>query len=402
MKKQILGFLLLVVIACFIIACSASLEGDSQSTELAESPTATEESILTQDASDTNQPDESDDSGNDQTDVKATDEEDNGCNIDFATLGSDSTLLFECALVANFSGEVKFTPDRDRSVEPKDIRELSESNFLLTADYYRLLTGDSGKSDLLFNTLDLIKIDGKADLTLEQGSSPGGEGIVNEVQVEGLDDLAVIINPVMQSNSLANSENAYQPVQEVVSQASEFEVLRRRSFLQRLWHGAKGHLNRLRTAFLPKDLLTQPAFANDFASTLLASPSLTIVTPEADIDSKGAVYAVERDQSRERTQVFSLTEQPIKVTDRAGKVAFLVRNQTAVIDKTGLVGEPYEFRLCSFYRSNKNLLEGLAPGEVDFVRQQQRPLQFSYHAARSLTVPMYDRNCQRRCPPTGS
>ena len=412
MRKQVLGLLLLVMMTCSIVIYSTNSVSGSQITISSIDAQHTDSSLLTQNSAETDQKEDSEE--NSQTDKQekiATSGEEDSCAI---KLVSDLNPQVECAKVYDIEGTVKASLSGD----PEDISTLNGFNpfgwgrkpeALLNGIDNIIETGDDGKSKLLFNTLDFFIMGNDASLAFRKNTSIEEENLVNvgqEGQITLNLNKIIVSNAAIYSDASTDTARTQESPQQTISNLSDKENEKPwKSFLTSLWHGSRKRIGRLRTALLPTNLLVKPASAADFsADAILGSPTLHIRTPEAKIDSNGAVYAIQREISRGkgRTRVFSLTEQPIKVIDNSGKTAILSRNQTAVIDKTGLVEEPYEFKLCRFYKNNQDLLEGLAPKDIDFVRKQPRPLQFAYHTARSLTVPLYEKNCKRRCIPKGS
>jgi len=148
---------------------------------------------------------------------------------------------------------------------------------------------------------------------------------------------------------------------------------------------------------------TDPSSSQNTASTQSDSTNikaavLGVSTKEMDIASNGAVYVVQRDERQQKTQVFNLAKESIKVADNRKAVRLLGQYQTISASKDGFIGEPFEFGLCSFYRDNEELLEGLRPGEEEIVKAKPKVVQLAYDATRSRTLPVYHERCQRRCP----
>ncbi|MBE7385872.1 MAG: hypothetical protein F6J95_031345 [Leptolyngbya sp. SIO1E4] len=368
-----------------------------------------EQSLVAQDTSETEPSSGSENLENDETQESDSDssiEDSNKCPIELTT---EQYPQVQCAKLYNITGKVRYTKNQDGTTGLEDISKLStykrngwfgKPEALLNALSNGLETNEADNK-LLFNTLDMVLMRENAKLVFRKGEEINRSDDVRNVEFENkitLDLGEIVVgnagmertSPIVATNISKQSRLASNSQEEAVEQ----------SFLQKLWHGTKNRLNQLRTALLPDGFIAQPVLANEVDTSFLNTPTLRVETSEAKIDSNGAVYVVKRDAARKRTQVFSLTEQPIRVTDENDKKeVILSRNQTVVVNQNGILENPFEFRLCGFYRDNEKLLEGLAPRDVDVVRQQPRDMQFAYHAARSLTVPLYHRNCQRQCPP---
>lgn len=414
MLRKILGCLFLIAIACAVVTCSASLESSSQNPMPSGMSGDSEQSLVAQSTSETEPTGDSEssevDENQDAVDEEALANADN-CPI---TLTAETFSPVQCAKLYQIVGKIEFANNLDAS-GLKDISRISEfsqssaykSNgwfgnpeALLNEEENWIATNEAGPK-LLFNTLDMVAMGENARLGFRKDAKLDG-GIRRNVEQRkirlDLGEIVVgnaVIDPIS-STSAVNFDASSQLVADTQVEKAD------KSFFQELWHGGKNRLNRLRTALLPRGFIAQPAVASEADTSVLNAPTLRIETPEARVDSNGAVYVVKREADKQRTQVFSLSEQPIKVIDNNNEEKFVSRNQTVVVNQTGILEEPYEFKLCGFYRDNQGLLEGLAPKEVDVVRQQPHDMQFAYHAARSLTVPLYHRNCQRQCAPRGS
>lgn len=410
MLRKALGFLLLLIIACAVATCSTNPKGTAQNPTSSSTTIDTEQPLISQNSSEADTSDKLKNSENGETKEIADDtpaEDPSKCPIE---LTADQYPEVKCAKLYQITGRVRYTNNQD-GTGLEDISKLAaykrsgwgkQPEALLSGLYNKVETKKPGNR-LLFNTLDMFLMGENAELVFEKGRALD-RSKQRKIENKGTITLnlgeIVVSSAEMLGQSPVSAANSDEP-SSLVSKNQDSRV--KSSLFQRLLYGGRARLNRLRTSLLPNGFIAQPVLANDVDTSLLNNPTLRVETPEAKIDSNGAVYVVRRDASRARTQIYSLTEQPIKVTDNINKDnIFINRNQTVVVNQDGILEKPYEFRLCGFYRDNKNLLEGLAPRDVGVVRQQPRDMQFAYHGARSLTVPLYHKNCQRRCAPRGS
>jgi hypothetical protein len=368
-----------------------------------------------------------------QTSEKNTDAEDavdsESVNNTDASNGSDDpcvvTLAYEnsrnsqftCARAFQISGKVEVELG-DSNEGYFNIRELPEksglsknrfrrnSEVLLSDAVYNIRTGkreDDG-SNFLFNTLDLANIGKDSQFTF----APSSRRTDAEFdQLNWKNKIQLDFGKLAISNAVPGSVEASNPeVGALESQSTSIGIGNtepHKSYLQRLWQSSKHHLSNFGRVLARSNPLTQPAFAEIPDQIPFTSTTLKVQTREALIESGGAVYLVERDPGLKRTQVYSMTMHPIRVTDKYGEQVELRRNQTVLVTDNGIDEAPFEFPLCgAFYRNNSDVLKGLAPQEELFVNQQPYDIQTAYHVARSKTLPLYHKNCQRRCPPRGS
>jgi hypothetical protein len=324
------------------------------------------------------------DTGGDQTE----DPQEIRCEIKLVST-EDLNPQVDCARVFNIKGKVE-AHKGEGQLNFKNIKNLGivGPNEILLDDVYRnvVRARRGGSATSLFNTLDLAVVDGN-NTQIEFGKNTR----IGEVGGTKAGRIVLDFGKLMVSNAVSPSSI---PPSETSS----------------IWFKTPHQISPTASIFSFASVFSQwifqPAYASADEQIRFTSATLQLRTPESTIDTGGAVYLVERHPSRKETQVYSLTMRPIRVTDNFGKSVELRRNQTVLVTQNGIEGSPFEFPLCgSFYRQHADVLKGLVPQEEPFVMEQPYPLQIAYHAARSMTLPLYHQNCQRVClppPPKGS
>lgn len=410
MRKKILGLIVLLTVALVSVMCASpqppssnSNEASPQTSQATEQPSVIASTPSPQTTS-SSTPDEASpsSSGKQPETIQSNSSgtlESNGssgeCPLKLSSLiptqnGSYGNPEVDCTVAFDVKGEVYY--------ERKDFKkQLSAKPEVIKGSSTLTAKGDS-KADLLFDTLDWVKLDKEfkfsPDLTREDVADEPGITSQGNYKLDLGEILVANVRPKKPGSETATSVS----LDYVASKPEKASSL----WAFRLWDWGIHQLQLIAHAATQFSWFNQKALAEQSNLTKLGIPSFVLRTPEVTVESNLAVYVVKRDADRKRTQVFSLSDEPIRITDKVGKSVELRRNQTSIATQTGLFDNAYEFKLCRFYKDHPGLLAGLAPGEEELITQKPLPLQMSYHAARSITLLTYNRNCQRRCPQTGS
>ncbi len=363
-RNKFSKLLLLMSIACAVASCSGQMSSQTSMQTQSDSELA----LLAQQ----DNPDE-------QTDQSKEPQ----CAIKLAI--NDTNPQIDCAKVFNVKGSVEVHQGLGEE-NFQDIKKLGiiGPNEILLDDVHKnvIRTRRGGSATSLFNTLDFVVVDETAQIEFSKNSHVESVGGKMHSRIS-LDFGKLLVSNAVPSSAIPPS---------TVSG----------SWSENLCQAQKVKFNFLSILAI-NNWISPPALA--YEEITFTVPTVQVRTPEAKVESGGAVYLIERHPSRKKTQVYSMTAHPIRVTDNFGKSVEIRRNQTVLVTQNGIEENPFEFPLCgAFYRQHADVLEGLAPREENFVMQQPYPLQVAYHAARSMTLPLYHQNCQRICPvpPRGS
>lgn len=325
----------------------------------------------------------------------------------------DDERQIDCAKAFSIEGKVEVHQgplSQSGDLVLKDIRSLNPSNpkeILVNDSSKNVIKISRGNARFLFNTLDLIAAGNNTQFEFARGlkfdsqdQDPTGTGEIIPMPSISLDLGKLMVSNAVPDAALGDVSSTYPSLRALDSHAEANNLDKRHLFFEKLQRVSS--LSQ-RAISLTVSWIAQPAFAAAGKQIPSTTHTLQAKTPEATVRSGGAVYLVERDPSRKKTQVYSLTMRPVEVTDNFGKTVLLRRNQTVVVTKNGIEQEPFQFPICgSFYRRHSDVLKGLAPQEETFIIGNPPSLQVAYHIARSMTLPLYHQNCQRLCPPPGS
>ena len=403
MKQKVVGLFVLLILAFTVITCSSGLD-QSPSNEASPAATSSVEQFEESTTASNDIPEANADTEDGGSTISESSENqaqsDEQCILRYSFLfGPDDTgetLKLRCAVAFNVEGKVSVIQG-DLSEDLKSNQDLpsgGESNPNILKEDYTLKAEEIGSgADLLFDTFDWIRVTDTFEFLsdMERGDLDTpvdfqldlGQLLVGNVRPTGLDSRG-----------------------EEISSSTNQRSSRNTTWIAQLWQWGVNRVNSIPFVSIRPDLFIQKAVASEISTSgselTLGQTALTTKTDEVTIESNLAVYVVDRNAVKQETQVFSLTDEPVRVTDKFGQVVELRRNQKVVATERGFNGTQFEYRLCGFYRDNSVLLEGLAPNEENVVKQKPLPLQASYRTARSLTLPLYNRNCRRPCPQPGS
>jgi hypothetical protein len=407
MKQKVFLLVALIILAFTVVTCTAGSGPSSSSNSSLQTASPTEEfpeEVVTSNPSETNNqpvpntqeseeeqiPSSTNTPNSNQEDPKPEDECAFRYSLLFNSEDSDK-LALTCAVAFETKGKVFLTQGKGKkelvvAEPPKVLRERS----ILETE------GDLSSAELLFDTFDWVKASRKFNFSFRLVS----EDLSTDPSIEEQGDFQLDIGKMLVGSLRPTKPDSRD--ESIISSVNKEG--RSNSFsIARLWQWGVNRLKSISFVSFINGLFAQKALAVGVNNTsTLGKPALTTKTAEATVESNLAVYVVNRDAERKETQVFSLTDEPIRVTDQSGKVIELRRNQTVVATEIGFNGDQFEYRLCRFYKDNPELLEGLAPNEEGIVMQKPLPLQMSYRAARSLMMNLYNKNCQRPCPQPGS
>lgn len=174
-----------------------------------------------------------------------------------------------------------------------------------------------------------------------------------------------------------------------------------------------------KTTFKFKPTLRRSDLADGGVLAMILPGSLSIIksgssqegfiveATEAKSEAKGTAYVIRRDAKQKRTQVFGLTESPVRVSAK-GKTVELKAGQSVTATEQGL-GNIEEFNLCEFL-ATEELVAGLGPTKRDeeIVRKKTPSVQLTYYAVRGEIMLAYQKLCprvitettvQQVCPP---
>ncbi len=408
MNKKVIAFILIIPLVFAAVTCSNNVTNEpfvEQSPELI-AQSGEQEVNATEDDEESLV-----DGSSNQTAAESSEEP--TCQISLSLNASDtfSDRQVDCAKAFDIDGVVEVNQEIGGDSAQgawKNINELSNASeeILLNAQRNSVRTQKNSSARFLFNTLDLIATDADTQFGFEAGGSikPGGGTIDKANLLMSLDFGKLMVSNAIPDNPFSDQAN----VSNEATVTSSSRVRNGSSESESFWASAlrnsrvSNFFRAPRFSFI-KRLTTQAAFAYDEEEIPFTSTTLQVKTPEATAVSGGAVYVVDRHPSRKETQVYSLSMRPVRVTDKFGQSIELRRNETVLVTRNGIQETKFEFPLCStFYRRNSELLRGIPPKEETFVNLQPFPLQVGYHVARSMTLPLYHRNCQRTCPPRGS
>jgi hypothetical protein len=392
MKQKVFLLVALIILAFTVVTCTAGSGPSSSRNSSLQTASPTEEfpeEVVTSNPSETNNPSSTPNSN--QEDPKPEGE----CVFRYSLLFNaedNDKVKLQCAVAFNLQGKVFLTQGKD---EEEELDTTTKTKVLREKSTLRT-EGDKSTAELLFDTFDWVR----ASRVFKFSPNLVREDIGTEAGIEDQGDFQLDIGKMLFANVRPTKPDSRgEPIVSSVNKEG-----RSNSFsIARLWQWGVNRLKSISFMTFKQGLFTQKALAVEVSNVpTLGTPAMTTKTAEVTIESNLAVYVVSRDEERKETQVFSLTDEPIRVTDQSGKVVELRRNQTVIATEISFIGDQFEYRLCRFYKDNPELLEGLAPNEEDIVMQKPLPLQMSYRAARSLMMNLYNRNCQRPCPQPGS
>jgi hypothetical protein len=253
-------------------------------------------------------------------------------------------------------------------------RRANTGDRLVPQDAVRTGTGRS-RAELLFNEGAIARIGSNATFRFTPGlrrfQLPNSTG-----SRETNSDLALLLTPLSkaaiksQTSEIAVAKTELSPRAQVPTSNSRVETI------FQLLNG---------TAVI----LSQPESSGSTIETPQSRIEIIAANPaNAEVliaNSKSTAIAVLHDGAQNTTQVFNLTNLPIRVTNLDGTQSVFLRAGQTVSVSNGTIGAVQDFNLEKFYQTSE-LAAGLGPGQEAFVEQQSPPVRDVLNAVREETL----------------